>query len=103
MVLYFICPQSQIQDRQAASQIALLHSFSSFHELRVMNHHSLSLLESTLMEPLVSVANKELTGSPNPLESTLTKNRGGGGGVLWLTKNPIGVSVLFTLSLDGSG
>ncbi len=82
MVLYFICPQSQIQDRQAASQIALLHSFSSFHELRVMNHHSLSLLESTLMEPLVSVANKELTGSPNPLESTLTKNRGGVGAVM---------------------
>jgi hypothetical protein len=30
------------------------------------------------MRSLVSVASKELTGLPNPLESTLTKNIGGG-------------------------
>src|SRR5713101_7139600 len=73
--------QSQIQDRQAATLPARLHSsrLLSFHDSRATNHQSLSLLESTLMKPLVSVANKELTGSSSPLESTLTKNRGVGG------------------------
>src|SRR6266404_1305919 len=45
------------------------------------------------MRPLISVASKELTGSLNYLESTLTKNTGVGG-VLWLTRNPIRISVL---------
>src|SRR6267142_2620181 len=44
-------------------------------------------LESTLMKPRASVATKELTGSLSPLDSTLTKNMGGGG-VLWLTRYP---------------
>ena len=39
---------------------------------------SLSLLESTLVHSLVSVENKELTEKLNFLESTLTKNLGGG-------------------------
>src|SRR6266404_4897890 len=34
------------------------------------------------MRPLISVASKELTGSLNYLESTLTKNTGVGGGVM---------------------
>src|ERR1700730_364463 len=47
----------------------------------------LTPLDSTLMTSLVSVANKELTGSLSSLESTLIKN-GGGWGVLLLTRNP---------------
>jgi hypothetical protein len=39
---------------------------------------SLTLLDSTLMRSLVSVANKELTGSLSFLESTLTEKRGWG-------------------------
>src|SRR5882672_9058890 len=39
------------------------------------------------MKSPVSVATKELTGSLNSLESTLTKNSGRWG-VLWLTRNP---------------
>ena len=38
----------------------------------------LTYSESTLMKSPVSVANKELTGSLGPLDSTLTKNGGGG-------------------------
>jgi len=38
----------------------------------------LSREESTLMKSSVSVATKELTGSLNPLDATLTKNRGVG-------------------------
>src|SRR6266404_4769667 len=37
-----------------------------------------SLLKSTLANPLASVENKELTETLTPLESTLTKNTGGG-------------------------
>src|SRR6266404_3926524 len=40
---------------------------------------AVTFLESTLMKAPVSVANKELTGSLNPLDATLMKNRGGGG------------------------
>jgi len=39
------------------------------------------------MKSPVSVANKELTGSLVPLDSTLKKT-GGGWGVLWLTSSP---------------
>jgi hypothetical protein len=39
----------------------------------------LTYLESTLIKSSVSVANKELTGSLNPLDATLMKNRGVGG------------------------
>jgi hypothetical protein len=46
----------------------------------------LSLLVATLMGPLVSVANKRLIEMLNPLNATLTKNRGVG--VLLLTRNP---------------
>ncbi len=56
--------------------------FSHFHFLP-----SLSPFRINTYEPPVSVANKELTGSLSPLDSTLTKNRGVG--VLWLTRNPI--------------
>jgi hypothetical protein len=42
-------------------------------------HISLTSLESTLMDPLVSVENKGLTEKLSPAESTLTKNSGGGG------------------------
>jgi hypothetical protein len=38
----------------------------------------LSYLESTLMKAPVSVASKELTGSLNPLDATLMKNRAWG-------------------------
>ena len=64
--------------RNSASQTALL-AASQLHDSRVTNHQSLSLLESTLMKPPVSVARKELTGSLSLLDSTLMKNRGGGG------------------------
>jgi hypothetical protein len=40
---------------------------------------ALTYLESTLMKPPVSVAFKQLTGSLNPLDATLMKNRGAGG------------------------
>lgn len=39
---------------------------------------SLSLLESTLTRHLASVDSKHLTASLNPVNATLTKNRGGG-------------------------
>ncbi len=38
-----------------------------------------SLLDATLVGPLVSVENKRLTGSLSSLVATLTRNRGGGG------------------------
>jgi hypothetical protein len=41
---------------------------------------SLSLLSATLMGRLVSVANTELVGMLSPLDATLTKNWGWGGG-----------------------
>ena len=40
------------------------------------NVPALTYLESTLMKYPASVATKELTGSLNPLDATLTKNRG---------------------------
>ena len=43
---------------------------------------ALTYLESTLMKPPVSVAIKELTGSLNPLDATLTKNKGVGVSVM---------------------
>jgi hypothetical protein len=45
-----------------------------------------SLLDATLVGPLVSVGNKRLTGSLSSLVATLTRNRGVGG-VLWLTNS----------------
>jgi len=39
-------------------------------------------LESTLTKLPISVDSKILTGLLNPLESTLTKKRGGGGGLI---------------------
>ena len=39
---------------------------------------SLTLLESTLVDLLVSAENKGLTGNLNPLDATLTKTWGGG-------------------------
>ena len=41
---------------------------------------SLTLLESTLVDLLVSVENKGLTDTLNPLDATLTKNIGGRSG-----------------------
>src|SRR6266436_2040832 len=40
-----------------------------------------SPLPATLMDPLASVANKRLTAGLTPLDATLTKNRGVGGGL----------------------
>src|SRR5260370_16523926 len=40
---------------------------------------SISPLAATLMDLLASVANKRLTAELNPLDATLTKNRGVGG------------------------
>ena len=42
------------------------------------NVPALTYLESTLTKPPASVAFKQLTGSLNPLDATLTKNRGRG-------------------------
>jgi hypothetical protein len=42
-------------------------------------HLSLTLLEATLVDHLVSVGNKELTKGLSLLESALTKNMGVGG------------------------
>src|SRR5690348_2870983 len=44
-----------------------------------------SALESTLTDRLTSVASKRLTRKLNPLDATLTKNRGRGW-LLWLTR-----------------
>src|SRR6266403_5503150 len=46
-----------------------------------------SPLSATLINLPASVANKQLTAKLNPLDATLTKNRGGWGG-LWLTRRP---------------
>jgi hypothetical protein len=48
---------------------------------------NLSLLDATLLRPVLCVANKELVEYLSPLYATLTKNIGGGG-VLLLTRIP---------------
>src|SRR6266403_1277271 len=45
---------------------------------RSLSASALSPLGATLMGPRVSVANKRLTAKLNPLNATLTKNRGEG-------------------------
>jgi len=70
----------------ASRHAVLLTPAKSSHPRQLLSRQQdapISLLAATLVDLSASVANKELTGSLSPLDSALTKNRGGG--MLWLT------------------
>ena len=82
-------PCSPVLPRASMGQVVLLASSESSHPTRLLSRQqstTVSPLAATLMNPLVSVADKRLTAGLNPLNATLTKNRGWG--VLWLTSHP---------------
>ena len=64
-----------------ARQVVLLTPSESFHPTQLLSRQQStpgSPLAATLMNFPASVANKRLTAWLSPLDSTLTKNRGGG-------------------------
>ncbi len=68
--------------RASMGQVVLLTSPESFHPTQLLSRQQptpVTRLAATLTNSLASVANKRLTPGLNPLDATLTKNRGGGG------------------------
>src|SRR5713101_4171831 len=62
----------------SASSRAIAAPFCTDHCSLTAVHYPLSPLDATLMDSPASVANKRLTVWLNPLDATLTKNRGWG-------------------------
>src|SRR6266849_656112 len=68
--------------RASMGQLVFLTPSRSSHPTQLLSRQHpapISPLAATLMDLSVSVANKELTRLLSPLDSALTKNRGGGG------------------------
>src|SRR5882724_4514974 len=64
-----------------ARQVVLLTPPKSWHPIQLLSRQHfipVSPLAATLMDSPASVANKRLTAELNPLDATLTKNRGEG-------------------------
>src|SRR5713226_3262131 len=73
-------PRHAVLLTPSASSRAIAAPFCTDHCSLTAVHYPLSPLDATLMGSPASVANKRLTVWLNPLDATLTKNRGWGEG-----------------------